>query len=52
MHWLLAALLVFIFQAATILVLEYRRPSNAMAWLFILFLFPTDRVCAVLFPGS
>jgi len=40
MHWLIAALLVFLFQAATILVLEYRRPSNAMAWLFILFLFP------------
>jgi cardiolipin synthase len=40
MHWLTAALLLFIFQAATILVLEYRRPSNAMAWLFILFLFP------------
>ena len=41
MHWLIAALIIFIFQAATILVLEYRRPSNAMAWLFILFLFPT-----------
>lgn len=40
MHWLIAVLLIFIFQAATILVLEYRRPANAMAWLFILFLFP------------
>ncbi|WP_239618811.1 cardiolipin synthase [Cohnella mopanensis] len=33
-------LLSFIFQAATILVLEYRRPAHATAWLFILFLFP------------
>ncbi|MBB6671677.1 cardiolipin synthase [Cohnella nanjingensis] len=40
MSWLLLALLVFVFQAGTILVLEYRRPANAMAWLFILFLFP------------
>lgn len=38
--WLLLALLIFIFQSGTILVLEYRRPANAMAWLFILFLFP------------
>ena len=37
---LLIALLIFIFQAATILLLEYRRPANATAWLFILFLFP------------
>ncbi len=37
---LLIALLIFIFQAATILLLEFRRPSNATAWLFILFLFP------------
>ncbi|MDB4867259.1 MAG: cls [Cohnella sp.] len=40
MHWLLVLLLVFVFQAATIMVLEYRRPANAMAWLLILFLFP------------
>jgi len=33
-------LFIFIFQAATILVLEFRRPSHATAWLFILFLFP------------
>jgi len=33
-------LLVFIFQAATILLLEFRRPAHATAWLFILFLFP------------
>jgi cardiolipin synthase len=40
MHWLIGILVIFVFQAATILVLEYRRPANAMAWLFILFLFP------------
>lgn len=33
-------LISFIFQAATILVLEFRRPAHATAWLFILFLFP------------
>lgn len=40
MQWLIGVLVIFVFQAATILVLEYRRPANAMAWLFILFLFP------------
>lgn len=40
MYWLIGVLVIFVFQAATILVLEYRRPANAMAWLFILFLFP------------
>lgn len=38
--FLLALLLLFIFQAATILLLEFRRPAHATAWLFILFLFP------------
>ncbi|MFD0671344.1 cardiolipin synthase [Cohnella sp. GCM10027633] len=38
--WLCILLLIFIFQAATILLLEFRRPGNAAAWLFILFLFP------------
>nr|WP_130616380.1 cardiolipin synthase [Cohnella abietis] len=33
-------LFIFIFQAATILLLEFRRPAHATAWLFILFLFP------------
>ncbi|WP_256759005.1 cardiolipin synthase [Cohnella sp. WQ 127256] len=33
-------LFIFIFQAATILVLEFHRPAHATAWLFILFLFP------------
>jgi cardiolipin synthase len=31
---------IFFFQAATILLLEFRRPAHATAWLFILFLFP------------
>jgi cardiolipin synthase len=33
-------LFVFIFQVATILLLEFRRPAHATAWLFILFLIP------------
>jgi cardiolipin synthase len=33
-------LFIFIFQAATILLIEFRRPAHATAWLFILFLFP------------
>ncbi len=40
MQTLALILVIFVFQAATILLLEYRRPANAMAWLFILFLFP------------
>ncbi|AZN43635.1 cardiolipin synthase [Paenibacillus albus] len=40
MIWALAALLIFIFQIATILVLEYRHPSKTIAWLLILFVLP------------
>ncbi|WEK54949.1 MAG: cardiolipin synthase [Candidatus Cohnella colombiensis] len=40
MFWIVISLCVFIFQAGTILLLEYRRPANATAWLLILFLFP------------
>ncbi|MCM3204469.1 cardiolipin synthase [Paenibacillus illinoisensis] len=40
MIWLVIILVVFIFQAATILVLEFRNPSKAVAWLFILFCVP------------
>ena len=40
MAWIVFALLLFVFQAATILVLEFKRPAFAAAWLFILFLFP------------
>ncbi|MBO7749011.1 cardiolipin synthase [Paenibacillus sp. MWE-103] len=40
MIWALLVLIVFIFQIATILVLEYRRPSKTVAWLLILFALP------------
>ncbi|AJY73953.1 cardiolipin synthase [Paenibacillus beijingensis] len=40
MVWLVAALLVFIFQIATILILEYRKPAKTVAWLLILFVLP------------
>ncbi|MFB5267034.1 cardiolipin synthase [Paenibacillus enshidis] len=40
LFWLVIALLIFIFQVGTILLLEFRNPSKAVAWLFILFCFP------------
>ncbi|GAF08090.1 cardiolipin synthetase [Paenibacillus pini JCM 16418] len=40
MLWVLIALLIFIFQMATILLLEFRHPSKAVAWMFILFCCP------------
>ncbi|WP_410771825.1 cardiolipin synthase [Fontibacillus sp. BL9] len=40
MVWLVLILLAFIFQIATILVLEFRSPSKAVAWMFILFVVP------------
>lgn len=40
MAWLVIVLLAFIFQIATILVLEFRSPSKAIAWMFILFAVP------------
>lgn len=40
MFWLVIILVVFIFQAATILLLEFRNPAKAVAWLFILFCVP------------
>ncbi|WP_334073964.1 MULTISPECIES: cardiolipin synthase [Paenibacillus] len=40
MVWLVTVLLAFIFQIATILVLEFRKPSKAVAWMFILFVVP------------
>jgi cardiolipin synthase len=40
MMWLLIALFVFIVQIALILVLEFRNPSKALAWMFILFCCP------------
>ncbi|MFD2613794.1 cardiolipin synthase [Paenibacillus gansuensis] len=40
MIWLCILLIVFILQAATILLLEFRHPAKTIAWLFILFVFP------------
>jgi cardiolipin synthase len=40
MAWLLLALIIFIFQMATILLLEFRNPSKTVAWMFILFCCP------------
>ncbi|MNW48063.1 Major cardiolipin synthase ClsA [compost metagenome] len=40
MFWLICIFLAFIFQIATIIILEFRNPAKAMAWMFILFLFP------------
>lgn len=40
MFWIMLALLLFIIQFATIMIIEFRRPSNAVAWLAILFMFP------------
>jgi len=40
MLWLTLALTVFILQIATILVLEFRRPANMVAWLLILYVLP------------
>ncbi len=40
MLWLTIALAVFILQIATILILEFRRPANMVAWLLILYVLP------------
>lgn len=40
MLWIILALLIFIFQIATIIIVDYRRPNKAIAWLVILLLFP------------
>ncbi|MGO4496208.1 cardiolipin synthase [Paenibacillus sp. 2RAB27] len=40
MVWIILLLLLFIFQAATILICEYKRPAKSIAWLSILFIFP------------
>ena len=40
MVWVVLALLIFIFQIATILILEFRHPSKTVAWLLILFILP------------
>nr|WP_205516793.1 cardiolipin synthase [Paenibacillus sp. SYP-B3998] len=38
--WIVIVLLLFIFQTATILIGEYRRPSKTVAWLLVMFIFP------------
>ncbi|RAP75303.1 cardiolipin synthase [Paenibacillus montanisoli] len=40
MVWVLIALLIFIFQIAMIIALEYRHPAKTVAWLLILFGLP------------
>ncbi|WP_090819034.1 cardiolipin synthase [Paenibacillus sp. yr247] len=40
MLWVVIVLLLFIFQTATILVGEYKRPAKTVAWLLVLFIFP------------
>ncbi|MFI2857955.1 cardiolipin synthase [Paenibacillus sp. JSM ZJ436] len=38
--WLLLALIAFVLQMAAVLLLEFRNPSKAVAWMFILFCLP------------
>lgn len=40
MIWFELALLIFIFQIATILIIEFRHPAKSVAWLMILFIIP------------
>ncbi|MBP1965146.1 cardiolipin synthase [Paenibacillus aceris] len=40
MIWVVCVLLLFIFQTATILIGEYKRPAKTVAWLVVLFIFP------------
>ncbi|MEF2967592.1 cardiolipin synthase [Paenibacillus sp. M1] len=40
MVWLVIVLFAFIFQIATILLLEFRNPGKTVAWILILFLVP------------
>ncbi|MFW5434162.1 cardiolipin synthase [Paenibacillus apiarius] len=40
MIWIVVVLLTYIFQIVTIVLLEYKHPSKAVAWLLILFCFP------------
>ncbi|THF74715.1 cardiolipin synthase [Cohnella fermenti] len=40
MAWIVVILLLILFQAATVLALEHRRPAHAVAWLFILLVVP------------
>jgi cardiolipin synthase len=38
--WLTIVLILFIFQAATILLIEFRSPEKTVAWLMVLFILP------------
>ena len=38
--WVVILLLLFIFQTATILIGEHKRPAKTVAWLLVLFIFP------------
>ncbi|MEK8128112.1 cardiolipin synthase [Paenibacillus filicis] len=49
MLWLVIALVLFILQILTILLVEVRHPSKAMAWLFILFIIPVVGFAAYYF---
>ncbi|AJY74642.1 cardiolipin synthase [Paenibacillus beijingensis] len=40
MLWITLALLLFIVQIASIIVVEYRRSNKAIAWVIIMFMFP------------
>ncbi|OIB01468.1 cardiolipin synthase [Paenibacillus sp. LC231] len=40
MLWIILALLLFIIQIASVIIIEYRRSNKAIAWLIILFIFP------------
>lgn len=40
MIWVVCVLVLFIFQTATILIGEYKRPAKTVAWLVVLFIFP------------
>ncbi|MEF3303737.1 cardiolipin synthase [Paenibacillus sp. GYB003] len=40
MLWIVIALILFILQIAAVIVVEFRRPHKAIAWLVVLFLFP------------
>ncbi|KRE75377.1 cardiolipin synthase [Paenibacillus sp. Soil750] len=40
MVWIILLLVLFVFQAATILICEYKRPAKSVAWLSILFILP------------
>jgi cardiolipin synthase len=40
MIWIIIGLLVFIFQIATILMIEFRHPSKSVAWILVLFILP------------